>query len=151
MAEGSKKGKLVAMPHAGLWSRPVFRHMDTEQQLTWLYIVTGEHAIGGIPGLFRLTKGQVLDRVNAEMCGDPSIDNWYIDDLVSRGWIAVDEDVGLMRIPGVASDVPTHKNALAIGRMFAKLPASPLVSAHLAELRSVINDPELFRVIVEAM
>ena len=148
MADKTNKARLVQVPHTGLWTNPIFRKMHMEQRFTWLYIVTGEHAVGAVPGIFQLTKGQILDRSGLKVfdgdLNERELVDQYVEQFVEMGWLEVDEDAGLMRVPGVVSDLTGPVHAKMMGRLLAKLPPSPLVDAHINEYLEITDGNWLY-------
>jgi hypothetical protein len=148
MADKTNKARLIQVPRTGLWTNPLFRKMHMEQRFTWLYIVTGEHAVGAVPGIFQLTKGQILDRSGLKVfdgdLNERELVDQYVEQFVEMGWLEVDEDAGLMRIPGVVSDLTGPGHAKMMGRLLAKLPPSPLVDAHINEYLEITDGNWLY-------
>lgn len=155
MAEKINKARLVQVPHGGLWTNPLFRKMCMEQRYTWLYIVTGEHAVGAVPGIFQLTKGQILDRSRMQVfdgdLNERELVDQFVEQFVELGWLQVDEDAGLMRLPGVLSALTGPAHAKMMGSRLGKMPPSPLVDAHLAEYREITADSYLYDLLCRAL
>jgi len=155
MADKTNKARLIQVPRTGLWTNPLFRKMHMEQRFTWLYIVTGEHAVGAVPGIFQLTKGQILDRSGLKVfdgdLNERELVDQYVEQFVEMGWLEVDEDAGLMRLPGVLSDLTGPKHAKMMGSLLGKLPPSPLVDAHIAEYQQITGSSWLYQELCRAL
>jgi hypothetical protein len=154
MADKTNKARLIQVPRTGLWTNPLFRKMCMEQRFTWLYVVTGEHAVGAVPGIFRLTKGQILDRSGMQVfdgdLNERELVDQFVEQFVELGWLEVDEDAGLMRLPGVLSDLTSPTHAKMMGSLLAKLPPSPLVDAHMAEYLEITDGGWLYEQLCSA-
>lgn len=155
MADKTNKARLIQVPRTGLWTNPLFRKMHMEQRFTWLYIVTGEHAVGAVPGIFQLTKGQILDRSGLKVfdgdLNERQLVDQFIEQFVELGWLEVDEDAGLMRVPGIVSELTSTAHAKLVGSMLGKLPPSPLIRDHLTEYRIITHGGWLMNELLSAM
>lgn len=152
--EEYEKARIVQVSRWDPWSDAEFRQMGTAQKLLWQFIATGPHAVYGIPGLFKLTFAQVYERVGlrsdsgeavprndaAEMCND----------FIRRGWMQIDNAVGLVRIPNVAADM-SPRQAHQVGRLLAKIQPCLLKDLHIQELIDAVSTQDAADLLTEQM
>lgn len=129
----------------GVWMNTTFQAMDSEEKLTWLYLLTGPHTEDGVPGLFRLTETQVFEGVDLVVRdGDLSayeLVGQYIQHFIELGWLKLDSTAGVMRLSAICSDIGDVE---AIGAL-SNYPNCQLVQEYLLELLTNHMAEECFR------
>lgn len=149
-----EKARIVQVSRWDPWSDAEFRQMGTAQKLLWQFIATGPHAVYGIPGLFRLTFAQVYERVGLRSeTGEEVSRNAAADmanDFIRRGWMQIDNAVGLVRIPNVAADM-SPQQAGRVGTLLAKIPPCALKDEHIQELMDEVSTQHAANILARQM
>jgi len=136
MARRKQQKKLVEVCVPNLWSFMREHDMHTHDRMVWLHIVTGDHN-EGLPGLFRLTESQIGACADIYLTGEDTncdfsvtdVIQWAVERFVEKDILRVDDEAGLMMIPGGVAHRPPRDEyeVRAWARMVFALPDSPLV------------------------